>query len=206
MRVALPLVLFATLFYICNAISFDLHLDKERCLSEELSRDVLVVGTFSGPSPPQSVSTEFRILDPSSHELFNKHGESGKFAFTTAEGGEFQFCFIDIRRGEVHDESPRRVELKIKTGVEARDYSEVATKENLSQIQLIVRKMADEAEGILNEIRYMRKREERMRNTNESTNTRVAWLSVFSIVVLVALGVFQIFYLKRFFKSKRIVD
>ncbi|RLN36580.1 hypothetical protein BBJ28_00021817, partial [Nothophytophthora sp. Chile5] len=52
---------------------------------------------------------------------------------------------------------------------------------------------------------YMREREAAMRDTNESTNSRVLWFSFFSIVVLLGMGVWQVLYLKKFFKSKKLI-
>lgn len=39
----------------------------------------------------------------------------------------------------------------------------------------------------------------------ESTNTRVLFFSIFSMFILVLLGTWQIFYLKKFFKSKKMI-
>jgi hypothetical protein len=39
----------------------------------------------------------------------------------------------------------------------------------------------------------------------ESTNSRVAWLSIFSVVTMVAVGAWQIYYLKRYFQQKKIL-
>jgi hypothetical protein len=43
-----------------------------------------------------------------------------------------------------------------------------------------------------------RKREEAMRNTNESTNARVLWFSVFSVCVLASTGAWQVYHLKQY--------
>jgi len=40
----------------------------------------------------------------------------------------------------------------------------------------------------------------------ESTNARVQWFSTLTVCVLVALGLWQVFYLKRFFRKKRLID
>jgi emp24/gp25L/p24 family/GOLD len=47
--------------------------------------------------------------------------------------------------------------------------------------------------------------EEEMRDTNESTNSRVVWLTIFSTVVLVGTAIFQILYLKRYFQVKKLI-
>jgi emp24/gp25L/p24 family/GOLD len=43
------------------------------------------------------------------------------------------------------------------------------------------------------------------RHVAESTNSRVLWFSILSMVVLVVLGIAQITYLKRFFQAKKLI-
>ncbi|XP_025248017.1 transmembrane emp24 domain-containing protein 10 isoform X3 [Theropithecus gelada] len=52
----------------------------------------------------------------------------------------------------------------------------------------------------------MKKREEEMRDTNESTNTRVLYFSIFSMFCLIGLATWQVFYLRRFFKAKKLIE
>jgi len=40
----------------------------------------------------------------------------------------------------------------------------------------------------------------------ESTNARVLWFSVFSMGVLLALAGIQVWYLKTYFKKKKLID
>ena len=47
---------------------------------------------------------------------------------------------------------------------------------------------------------YIVVRERTHRNTAESTNGRVKWWSIFQILVLIANGGFQVWWLKRFFE------
>lgn len=43
-------------------------------------------------------------------------------------------------------------------------------------------------------------RERTHRNTAESTNARVKWWSIFQLLVLIGEGIFQVWWLKRFFE------
>ena len=52
---------------------------------------------------------------------------------------------------------------------------------------------------------YIVVRERTHRNTAESTNARVKWWSIFQLGVLAGEGVFQVWWLKRFFEVKRTV-
>ena len=47
---------------------------------------------------------------------------------------------------------------------------------------------------------YIVMRERTHRNTAESTNGRVKWWSIFQLGVLIGEGIFQVWWLKRFFE------
>jgi hypothetical protein len=59
--------------------------------------------------------------------------------------------------------------------------------------------------GIRKEQTFQRHREAGFRNTSESTNARVAWWSLFTTALVVGLGIWQVLYLKSFFKKKKLV-
>ena len=58
--------------------------------------------------------------------------------------------------------------------------------------------------NLLNQVKdeqsYIVVRERVHRNTAESTNGRVKWWSVFQLGVLIGEGIFQVWWLKRFFE------
>ena len=57
---------------------------------------------------------------------------------------------------------------------------------------------------LLNQVKdeqgYIVVRERTHRNTAESTNARVKWWSIFQLGVLLGEGIFQVWWLKRFFE------
>jgi hypothetical protein len=102
-----------------HGIKFDISPNTERCLKEELSRDVLVLGNYSVEQQQPSLRLHFtvcapsieilfnlqdifspvpvaQIMDPSKGEIFAKDADEAHFSFTTENGGEFLFCFNDI--------------------------------------------------------------------------------------------------------------
>jgi p24 family protein delta-1 len=58
---------------------------------------------------------------------------------------------------------------------------------------------------IVGEMDYLRSREQKLRDTNESTNSRVKWFGVGTTVLLVALWGWQIMYLRAYFRSKHLI-
>jgi hypothetical protein len=53
---------------------------------------------------------------------------------------------------------------------------------------------------IVAEMDYLRSREQKLRDTNESTNTRVKWFAFGTMGMLIALGAWQVVYLRAYFR------
>jgi uncharacterized membrane protein SpoIIM required for sporulation len=53
---------------------------------------------------------------------------------------------------------------------------------------------------IVAEMDYLRTREQKLRDTNESTNTRVKWFAFGTMGMLIALGAWQVVYLRAYFR------
>lgn len=99
----------------------------------------------------------------------------------------------------------------------------------MSELQLRVRQLLDQVEQITKEQNYQRVslypilgnvteefkilkflsilqyREERFRQTSESTNSRVLWWSLTQTIILLAMGAWQMKHLKSFFEAKKLV-
>mmetsp|Transcript_713 Transcript_713/g.1712 ORF Transcript_713/g.1712 Transcript_713/m.1712 type:complete len:307 (-) Transcript_713:263-1183(-) len=61
------------------------------------------------------------------------------------------------------------------------------------------------AQTVINEMRYMERREARMRHTADSINKRVQKFSYISIVILLVVTYLQVTYLKRYFRKKKLL-
>jgi len=177
--------------------------NSEKCLKEEVHKDVLVTGSYTVEDKP-NIDVDIKITDSKAHILFQKDEASeGKFAFTLDTADVFSICFN--ARGGNKGEAVE-IELGLKRGVEAKNYDELAKAEQLKPLELELRRLEDLTESIVNDFALMKKREEEMRDTNESTNSRVLYFSVFSMVCLIALATWQVLYLKKYFKKQRLID
>ena len=47
---------------------------------------------------------------------------------------------------------------------------------------------------------YLKTREQKLRDTNESTNERVKWFAIGTMGMLVGLGAWQVVYLRAYFR------
>lgn len=96
--------------------------------------------------------------------------------------------------------------MVLKHGVEAKNYDDLAKAEKLKPLEVELRRLEDLSDSIVQDFQYMKTREEEMRSTNESTNNRVLYLSIFSMLILLFLATWQILYLRRYFKAKKLID
>lgn len=53
---------------------------------------------------------------------------------------------------------------------------------------------------IVTEMDYLRIREQKLRDTNESTNERVKWFAFGTMGMLLGLGAWQVVYLRAYFR------
>lgn len=76
---------------------------------------------------------------------------------------------------------------------------------HLTPLEKSIEQSIQAAHAILREMKYMEKRESRMRQTAESINTRVRWFSYLSVAVLLTVTYLQVTYLKRYFHKKKLM-
>ena len=95
----------------------------------------------------------------------------------------------------------RHIELDIDIGADARDWSAIQAQEKLKPVELELRRIEEMVGEIVTEMDYLRMREQKLRDTNESTNERVKWFAFGTMGMLVGLGAWQVIYLRAYFRS-----
>lgn len=63
-----------------------------------------------------------------------------------------------------------------------------------------LRRIEEMVGEIVNEMEYLRSREQTLRDTNESTNERVKWFAFGTMGMLMGLGAWQVVYLRAYFR------
>lgn len=97
------------------------------------------------------------------------------------------------------------VELDIDIGADAKDWAAIQATEKLKPVEAEVRRIEELVTEITTEMDYLKDREYKLRDTNESTNTRVKWFGFCTTGVLLGLWVWQIMYLRAYFRSKHLI-
>jgi hypothetical protein len=200
-----------TLFGVSLPIQFDVAPWGQRCISEHFKKNDIVKGGYSVTNSP-SRQMKFWVENPNRVHVYNAEDiQTGTYAFVADLDGEYQFCFSDAPRpgfplATEGTELPRRVSIRIEVEQEKQKLDNiVANKENLKPLELALQKIELVSSDIRLDMRYMREREAQHRDANETANARVAWLSVFTIVVLIFLSLFQAYYMRSYFARKKLL-
>mmetsp|Transcript_15359 Transcript_15359/g.33753 ORF Transcript_15359/g.33753 Transcript_15359/m.33753 type:complete len:208 (+) Transcript_15359:115-738(+) len=170
----------------------------KKCYGEQVSKHELLVIEFGVLSPPGS-TVSVSVLSPST-TIFSDHDrEKVKTAFTTYEAGPHWMC--------VQNDGPKPIEVNmtVLAGPQAKDYSKIAKKEHLEDTQITLRKVEETLRNYHSNVLYIRAREERMRETNDSTAFRVIGFCLFNVLLIIGVSGWQMLYFKRFFRSKKII-
>ncbi|KAH0568368.1 transmembrane emp24 domain-containing protein bai isoform X2 [Cotesia glomerata] len=191
-----------------QSIMFELQPSAKKCIKEEIQAQVLITGEYQvSEAPGQRV--DYVVKDSKGHILSQKedipHDRNLKFSFVTENYDTLEICFTSHlpahQRGMKQD-----ILLITKHGIEAKNYEALGEAAKLKPIEVELKRLEDLSESIVQDFSRMRQREEEMRDTNEQTNSRVLYFSIFSMCCLLGLATWQIFYLRRFFRAKKLIE
>ncbi|KAK4504172.1 hypothetical protein PRZ48_005088 [Zasmidium cellare] len=182
---------------------------KERCIRNFVAKDQLVVvtATVSG-NRGDGQTLNMHIKDAVGNDYARPRDVAGeaRYAFTSHADSAFDVCFENILTTHTAVMNPSRsVELDIDIGADAKDWSAIQAGEKLKPVEVELKRMSEQAKELVEEMDYLRSREMKLRDTNESTNERVKWFAIGTMGMLVALGVWQIVYLRAYFRSKHLI-
>lgn len=129
-----------------------------------------------------------------------------RYAFTSHADSAFDVCFENILTSNQGVMNPtRHIELDIDIGADAKDWSAIQAGEKLKPVEAELRRIEELVGEIVGEMDYLRGREQKLRDTNESTNERVKWFAFGTMGMLVGLGAWQVVYLRAYFRSKHLI-
>ena len=138
-----------------------------------------------------------QIQDPSNRNAIHVHDvSSGDHSFDAKMDGKYIYCFSN----EKWSATSKEVSFNVHGIVYVPE-----TEAPSDPLEAEVKGLAELLAQVKDEQGYIVVRERTHRNTAESTNARVKWWSIFQLGVLVGEGVFQVWWLKRFFEVKRVV-
>ncbi|CAG8356365.1 unnamed protein product [Penicillium salamii] len=194
---------------LASALKFDLTATSgggknERCIRNFVSKDQLVVVTATvGGTKGDGQKVNIHIKDAMGNDYGRPKDVIGETRqlFTSPADTAFDVCFENQLTGHNGISNPTRpIELDVDIGADARDWNSIQHQEKLKPVETDLRRIEEMVTDIVTEMEYLREREQRLRDTNESTNERVKWFAFGTMGMLVGLGAWQVVYLRAYFR------
>lgn len=179
------------------------------CIRDFVGRDQMVVVNLKTTGyRGDGQQLLLTVHDTLGNRFYKKDDISGEVraVFTTQDAAAIDICLTNrAEPGRNRVYLTREVEIDVESGAAARDWNAVQAAEKLQPAEVELRRIAEMTSEIAHQLLYLKNREARMRDTNESTNSRVKWFSVLIVLALIGLGGWQIQYLRHYFKVKHII-
>lgn len=179
---------------------------QQKCVYEEVMANAIVVGNYRAFHKDQSaveMLVDLKIENPAGVVLHEKTLQSkGDFAFTASGAGEYRACFT---ARILQDGLNTRINFEFKTGVAATDWANIAKKDHLDALTVELLKLEDSIREVYADMLTLQKREQEMRDESEVTNSRVAWYAIYSLMVCIGCGVWQVWHLHMFFQKRKLI-
>uniref|UniRef100_A0A1J3GR32 Transmembrane emp24 domain-containing protein p24delta3 n=2 Tax=Noccaea caerulescens TaxID=107243 RepID=A0A1J3GR32_NOCCA len=189
-----------------EAVWLDVPTTGTKCVSEEIQSNVIVLADYLIISEDHNIlpTISVKVTSPYGNKLHNADNVThGQFAFTAQESGNYMACFWADAKS--HGNKNVSINVDWKTGIAAKDWVSIAKKENIEGVELEIKKLEGAVEAIHENLLYLRHKEAEMRTVNEKTNSRVAWYSIMSLGICIAVSGLQVVYLKQYFEKKKLI-
>ncbi|XP_077995295.1 transmembrane emp24 domain-containing protein 2-like isoform X2 [Glandiceps talaboti] len=191
-----------TLLYIASTDAYFISIDAH---AEECFHDKVTSGTKMGLTFEVAeggfLDIDVKITGPDGKVIYTGERESnGKYTFAAHMDGLYKYCFSN----RMSTMTPKIVMFSMDVGDSPKG-QDMETEEEHDKLEDMVEELKIGLKGVVQEQAYMALREKIHRSINDNTNSRVVIWSFFESLVLVAMTLGQIYYLKRFFEVRRVV-
>ncbi|WAR01706.1 TMED2-like protein [Mya arenaria] len=146
---------------------------------------------------------DVNIFGPDDKVIHSVERESsGKYTFAAHMDGAYKYCFSN----KMSTMTPKIVMFTVDVGDKPKqEPGELEGDEHQNKLAEMINELSNGLTGVKHEQEYMEVRERIHRAINDNTNSRVVLWSFFEALVLVAMTLGQVYYLKRFFEVRRVV-
>ncbi|KAL4569506.1 hypothetical protein LXL04_025145 [Taraxacum kok-saghyz] len=163
------------LLTIAQSILFEIQSGQTRCIYDEFKINSMIVAEYSVVNPnkghplPEYHKIDVMLFSEKENRYHNvKSVESGHFALQVVEEGKHMLCFLTIDHEPMVNTT---VELNWRSAVTTKGWHNVAKKDSVDTMELELKKMEETVTLIHDEMFYLRKREEEMKELTKYTNS-----------------------------------
>ncbi|KAL8532469.1 hypothetical protein ACS0TY_008894 [Phlomoides rotata] len=146
-----------------ESLRFDLESGYTKCITEDIRSNSMTVGKYQIVNPneegmplPDTHKIDVRVtssLGNSYHTVENVN--EGQFVFQALEAGDYMACFF---ASDHKQRTTMTIDFEWRSGVAAKDWTDVAKKGSIESMELELKKMFDTVKSIHEDIIYFRER------------------------------------------------
>ena len=196
------LAYFVCLIVSTEALFFQLGAKKQECFGVTTTMsNSKIVGSYEVSGAVEG--TRATLFEPNTGKSAWTSAEpSAAISVVAAMPGTYNLCFDStVSRPQVLS-----FDIRVTTDYDFdSDAANVATKAHTDKVEALVDKLLNRVLDLEEQQHHGITREEVHRLTAETTSARVAWWSMAKIFALIVCAVGQVWYLKSFFETKRII-
>ena len=178
------------------------------CLSYDVPADSLVTGYYIVSNPHANVRVSAFIYE-GGNQPFSQNELNGeaRFSFRSkSEPAVYEACVRALPKSAAAVPPGTLVDVSLLFRWTFDLFDDATAKRvMLEPIEGEFYQLEEQINRLARELNNFVLDEEKLRDTNESTLDRLRTFALLAILALVGLGVYQIFYLKRFFKTKKLI-
>ncbi|RWS21243.1 Transmembrane emp24 domain-containing protein 2-like protein, partial [Leptotrombidium deliense] len=184
-----------------NAYYLTIDAHAEECFFERVS-----VGTKLGLTfeviEGGFLDIDVKIAGPDKQVIHQEdRSTSGKYTFSAHVEGPYTYCFSN----KMSTMTPKAVMFNVDIGEAEAKHDGADASNDHNKLEEMIKQLSHSLTTVKHEQEYMAVRDRIHRSINESTNSRVVLWAFFEALVLIAMTLGQVFYLKRFFEVRRVV-
>ncbi|KAG9147618.1 hypothetical protein Leryth_015699 [Lithospermum erythrorhizon] len=192
-----------------ESLRFEVKSFNAKCLAEEMKRDAMSVGKYhiineteGYPLPDSHIIAATVMSESGKNYHKSENVTEGNFVFHAEEDEKYYTCFF----APSHEPPVTlTIEFEWKSGIIAKDWSNVAKKGSVELMELELKKMCDVVQSVHDEMSYLREREMEQRELNVATTSNMTFLSFLSLVICISVAGFQFWHLKSYFQKKKLI-
>eukprot|EP00301_Raphidiophrys_heterophryoidea_P021282 c5758_g1_i1.p1 GENE.c5758_g1_i1~~c5758_g1_i1.p1 ORF type:complete len:230 (-),score=52.54 c5758_g1_i1:123-758(-) len=206
---------FVLCFFVCfvpctHSIRLRLNSKVVKCVSEDFPKNTRVNFEYDFEKLHNpSFNGIASVNSPRGEELVFEQGKpSQQLTFDTTSAGYYRFCFGSLDKNGEFLPDPGSIAARVSVKLfHAGDVMprNVAEKEDVLVASMMIDAVMADSKDLLERLDELKASEATRRNVTENTNSRVLWLGIANVLVLVALAVWQSVALKKFLRKKKVI-
>jgi len=168
---------------------------QERCLSEYYKTSTIVIFELNADNEDIALIIE----SPDGNAIYSNQNYTSLYSFTTKSSGYYTVCCKNVGK------NAQEVNLIIKSGISANDFSSLAKSKDLAPIDYELDKIL-EKQAMLNHFsKVSQVKQNQFTFIYKSISSKIIFYSLLMIAGMILIGVIETLYLKRFMEKRKII-